>query len=149
MELEAETFTLGFERAIRGGSVDAALGRFSDVAGDEFIAPLEMKGPGTFDLDAIMPGRGKSPVQQAWEYAIDAPGVKWVLVSNCVELRLYGFGRGRDSYESFDLTRLDEQPQLERLVLLLEASRFLGGQTEASVCPPRKRDASSSNTRRS
>jgi hypothetical protein len=124
-------FTLAVERAIRGGSVDAALGRFSDIEGDELVAPLEMKGPQTFDLDAIMPGRGKSPVQQAWEYAIDAPGVKWVMVSNCLELRLYGFGRGRDVYESFDLTRLDEEVHLKRLVLLLEAHRFLGGETEA------------------
>lgn len=124
-------FTLGFERRIRNGSVDVALGLFSDVEGDVVVAPLEMKGPSTFDLDAIMPGRGKSPVQQAWEYAIDAPGVKWVLVSNCLELRLYGFGRGRDVYETFDLTRLDEKAQLERIVLLLEARRFLGGDTEA------------------
>lgn len=128
-----ETFTLGFERAIRGGAVDAALGRFSDAKGDEFLAPLEMKGPQSFDLDAIMPGRGKSPVQQAWEYAVDAPGVKWVMVSNCVELRLYGFGRGRDVFESFDLTRLDEEKQLERFVLLLEAHRFLDGATESML----------------
>ncbi|MDP1731953.1 MAG: N-6 DNA methylase [Devosia sp.] len=125
------SFTLGFERRIRNGSVDVALGRFSDVGGDVVVAPLEMKGPSTFDLDAIMPGRGKSPVQQAWEYAIDAPGVKWVMVCNCLELRLYGFGRGRDVYETFSLTRLDEKAELERLVLLLEARRFLGGATEA------------------
>ncbi len=124
------TFTLGFERQVRRGAVDVALGQFSDAKGDVFVAPLEMKGPQSFDLDAIMPGRGKSPVQQAWEYAIDAPGVKWVLVSNCVELRLYGFGRGRDAYEVFDLTRLDEKPHLQRLILLLEAHRFLEGDTE-------------------
>ncbi|MHB1111313.1 MAG: Eco57I restriction-modification methylase domain-containing protein, partial [Devosia sp.] len=124
-------FTLGFERRIRNGSVDVALGRFSDAEADVLVAPLEMKGPSTVDLDAIMPGRGKSPVQQAWEYAMDAPGVKWVMVSNCVELRLYGFGRGRDVYETFDLTRLDEKAELQRILLLLEARRFLGGDTEA------------------
>jgi hypothetical protein len=126
-----ETFTLGFERKVRGGAVDVALGYFSETKGDVFVAPLEMKGPQSVDLDAIMPGRGKSPVQQAWEYAIDAPGVKWVMVSNCLELRLYGFGRGRDAYEIFDLTRLDEDAQLNRMLLLLEAHRFLGGETEA------------------
>ena len=51
------------------------------------LAPFELKGPDTKDLDHIMPGRGKTPVQQAWEYANDAPGAKWVLVSNCVEMQ--------------------------------------------------------------
>src|SRR3990172_1805681 len=123
--------TLGFERRIRNGSVDVALGRFSDTAGDVIAAPFEMKGPDTTDLDAIMAGRGKSPVQQAWEYAIDAPGVQWVLVSNCLEIRLYRFGRGRDAYKKFDLTRLDEPDEHRRLSLILNAKRFLDGGTEA------------------
>ena len=42
-------------------------------------------------------------------------GSRWVLVSNCLEIRLYGFGRGRDAYERFDLTRLDEAEEHERL----------------------------------
>lgn len=124
-------YSLAFERPIRRGSVDVALGRFPDPQGnDEIIAPFEMKGPDTRDLDAIMPGRGRSPVQQAWDYAIDAPGSRWVLVSNCVEIRLYAFGRGRDAYESFDLTQLDDADVLERLWLILSAARFLGGETD-------------------
>lgn len=123
-------YTLAFERAIRRGSVDVALGRFGAPDGDEIVAPFELKGPGTADLDAIMPGRGYSPVQQAWNYAIDAPGSRWVLVSNCVEIRLYGFGRGRDAYELFDLTQLEDPRELERLWLLLSAPRLLGGALE-------------------
>lgn len=125
-------YTLAFERAIRRGSVDVALGRFGrDIEADEIVAPFELKGPSTTDLDAIMPGRGYSPVQQAWNYAIDAPGCRWVLVSNCVEIRLYGFGRGRDAFELFDLRDLDNSRELERLWLLLSASRLLGGATDA------------------
>jgi hypothetical protein len=97
----------------------------------EIFAPFELKGPTTTDLDAIMPGRGRSPVQQAWDYAIDAPGSKWVLVSNCVEVRLYGFGKGRDAFELFDLRRLGEEEEHARLCLLLSADRLLGGATEA------------------
>lgn len=123
--------SLEFERAISRGSVDVALGHFG-VPGkaDEIVAPLELKGPGT-DLDAIAPGRGRSPVQQAWDYANDVPGCRWVLVSNCVELRLYGFGRGREAYELFDLTKLDEREEQQRLWLLLSAERLLGGATDA------------------
>ncbi len=124
-------YSLATERQIRRGSVDVALGSFfPEGDGDVIAAPMEMKGADTSDLDAIMPGRGKSPVQQAWDYAIDVPGAKWVLVSNCREIRLYGFGRGRDAYELFDLTRLNEPEELKRLLLLLSAKRFLGGETE-------------------
>ncbi len=125
-------FSLAFEEPIRSGAVDVALGRFGLPDGKrEIIAPFELKGPTTTDLDAIMPGRGRSPVQQAWDYAIDAPGSKWVLVSNCVEIRLYGFGKGRDAFEQFDLRRLSEEGEHARLCLLLSADRLLGGATEA------------------
>ena len=124
--------SLAFELPIARGAVDVALGRFgTEDNTDEIVAPFELKGPGTSDLDAIMPGRGRSPVQQAWDYANDAPGCRWVLVSNCVELRLYGFGRGREAYELFDLTKLDERGEQERLWLLLSAARLLGGETDA------------------
>ncbi len=125
-------YTLAFERAIRRGAVDVALGRFGSAdADDEIVAPFELKGPTTTDLDAIMPGRGYSPVQQAWYYAIDVPGCRWVLVSNCIEIRLFGFGRGRDAYEQFDLRELDDARELERLWLLLSAKQLVGGATEA------------------
>ena len=132
-QIGSETsYTLAFEYPIRHGSVDVALGKFgqADVR-DEIIAPFEFKGPGTTDLDAIMPGRGRSPVQQAWDYAIDAPGSRWVLVSNCLEIRLYAFGRGRDAFELFDLRELDDEKVLQRLFLLLSADQLLGGATEA------------------
>ena len=125
-------YTLSFEQQIRQGQVDTALGRFRTSGFDPvIIAPFELKGPKTIDLDAPMPGRGRSPVQQAWDYAIDAPGARFVLVSNCIEIRLYGFGRGRDAYEVFDLTRIDEPAEHERLWLILSADRFLNGRPDA------------------
>ena len=125
-------YSLAFERPIRRGKVDVALGRFDDGEGvEDILAPFELKGPATEDLDAPMPGRGRSPVQQAWDYAIDAPGARFVLVSNCLEIRLYGFGRGRDAYETFDLRRLDDPAEHERLWLILSASRFLTGGADA------------------
>lgn len=124
--------TLAHEEQAGSGSVDVALGYFATAdASDAVIAPFELKGPTTSDLDAIMPGRGQSPVQQAWNYAIDLPGCRWVLVSNCVEVRLYGFGRGREAYEYFDLSKLDDRYEQERLWFLLSAGRLLGGATDA------------------
>lgn len=125
-------YTLKHEESIRAGAVDVALGRFNrPESKDEIGAPFELKGPDTDDLDKIMSGRGRSPVQQAWDYAIGEPGSRWVLVSNCIEIRLYGFGRGLDAYESFDLTRLDEEEERARLWLILAADRLLGGATDS------------------
>lgn len=125
-------YTLAFEEFVGFGKVDMALGRFDKTSGrNQIAAPFEFKGPRTLDLDAPVSGRRFSPVEQAWTYAIDAPGAKWVLVSNCLELRLYAFGRGREAYEIFDLTRLDEPDEHARLWLLLAAERFLGGAADA------------------
>ncbi|MDX5367395.1 MAG: N-6 DNA methylase [Alphaproteobacteria bacterium] len=121
-------YTVAAEQAILRGSVDLALGRFGGKTSD-IVAAFELKGAATRDLDAIMPGRNKSPVQQAWEYAMNAPGVKWVLVSNMIELRLYGFGEGTAAYESFRLDRLTQHEEYARFMLLLSAENLLSGRT--------------------
>lgn len=121
-------YTVSTEQAILQGSVDLALGRFGGKI-PEILAPFELKGAKTKDLDAIMPGRNKTPVQQAWEYAMNARGVKWVLVSNMIELRLYGFGEGTTAYESFRLDRLTDPEEYARFMLLLSAESLLSGRT--------------------
>ena len=121
-------YTVSTEQAILQGSVDLALGRFGDKT-PEILAPFELKGAKTKDLDAIMPGRNKTPVQQAWEYAMNARGVKWVLVSNMIELRLYGFGEGTTAYEAFQLDRLTDPDEYARFMLLLSADSLLSGRT--------------------
>lgn len=111
------------------GAVDLALGHFSH---DErkIVAPFELKGADTKNLDAIMPGRAKTPVDQAWEYATNNVGSKWVLVSNYLEIRLYSYGEGRQAYESFDLARLHEPEEFARVQLLLSAENLLGTRTQ-------------------
>lgn len=121
-------YTVATEQAILQGSVDLALGRFGGKT-PEILAPFELKGAKTKDLDAIMPGRNKTPVQQAWEYAMNAPGVKWVLVSNMIELRLYGFGEGTSAYETFRLDQLTDPDEYARFMLLLSADSLLSGRT--------------------
>lgn len=119
--------TMRAKQAIGPGAVDVALGRFAGPLAT-VAAPLELKGPKT-DLDRIMPGRAKTPVQQAWEYAVDAPGARWVLVANMTLLRLYAFGQGRTVYEEFDLRRIDTPADLKRLILLVHAANLLGTAT--------------------
>jgi hypothetical protein len=123
------TATVSVKQSVGQGEVDLALGHFS-ASRTDILAPFELKGPSLKNLDAIMPGRAKTPVQQAWEYANDAVGARWVIVSNQREVRLYAVGRGRRDYEVFDLNRLDEPGILKRFVLLLGAENLLGGETQ-------------------
>jgi hypothetical protein len=137
-------YTVSSEQAILRGSADLALGRFGGKT-PEILAPLELKGAKTRDLDAIMPGRDKTPVQQAWEYAMNARGVKWVLVSNMVELRLYGFGEGTTAYETFDLGRLTDPAEYARFMLLLSADSLLSGRTLGLLTESRNEDKDITN----
>ena len=132
-------YTVATEQTILRGSVDLALGRFGGPK-PEILAPFELKGADTRDLDAIMPGRNKSPVQQAWEYAMNARGVKWVLVSNYIELRLYGFGEGTSAYEVFRLDKLTDPDEYARFILLLSAENLLSGRTLDLLKESRRED---------
>jgi hypothetical protein len=139
-----EQFTVATEQNILKGSVDLALGNFGGER-DEIIAPFELKGAKTKDLDAIMPGRAKSPVMQAWEYATNAPGVKWVIVCNYLELRLYGFGEGTQAYERFDLVKLADPKHYQRFMLLLSAENLLSGRSLEILEQSRKEDKDITN----
>ena len=136
---DAEEYTVASEQTIIRGSVDLALGHFGS---DEriIVAPFELKGAQTKDLDAIMPGRSKSPVQQAWEYATNEPGVTWVLVSNMLELRMYGFGEGTQAYERFDLAKLTEPSEYARFILLLSEDNLLSGRAADLLKESRRED---------
>ena len=116
------------EKGITRGSVDVAIGNFEHGEG-QIIAPFELKGADTKNLDAIMSGRAKTPVDQAWEYATNNVGTKWVLVSNYLEIRLYSYGEGRQVYETFDLSNLHEPAEYARVQLLLSAENLLSGRT--------------------
>lgn len=132
-------YTVESEQKILRGSVDLALGHFTQKKVD-IVAPFELKGAKTKDLDAIMPGRNKSPVQQAWEYATNNVGTKWVLVSNYLEIRLYGFGEGTQAYEHFDMARLHEPQEYARFILLLSADNLLSGKTADLLKESRRED---------
>jgi len=122
-------WTVAKNQPIGRGNVDVALGQFS-VESSQILAVLELKGAKTKDLSQIMPGRGKSPVRQAFEYGSDNKGTQWILVCNYRELRLYAQGYGSTDYECFGLSRLNEPLEYARLTLLLCAKNLLGGKTK-------------------
>ena len=124
-----DAYNITQEQSIVQGAVDLALGHFGHSE-RRIVAPFELKGADTKNLDAIMPGRAKTPVDQAWEYATNNVGSKWVLVSNYLEIRLYCYGEGRQSYERFDLAKLHEPEEFARAQLLLSAENLLGTRTQ-------------------
>lgn len=126
--IEGVRWTVAKNQPAGTGNVDVALGDFS-ADSSAILAPFELKGARTKDLDAIIPGRNKSPVQQAWEYAMDVKGSQWVLVSNYREIRLYAIGYGRKDYESFSLSKHQDHDGYARLLLLLSAENLLSGNT--------------------
>lgn len=130
---EADTYTLAAEYPVAKGRVDLALGTFfgeKDASKNNVLAPLELKGAATKNLDAIMPGRHKTPVQQAFEYARDIKGAKWVLLSNYLELRIYAISETSLVYEQFFFKDLLEPSEYAKFYLLLNAENFLSGRTE-------------------
>ncbi|RAI31969.1 hypothetical protein CH341_32415, partial [Rhodoplanes roseus] len=56
--------------------------------------------------------------------------VRWVLVTNYVEIRLYSYREGARDYERFDIARLGEMDEYRRFVTLLHADNLLTGRTE-------------------
>lgn len=136
---ESGSWTVDVEAQIGPGSVDLALGNFTSDQSD-IIAPFELKGAKTKDLDAIMSGRAKSPVDQAWEYAANNVGTKWVLVSNYLEIRLYSYADGRQFHESFDLAKLHQPDEYRRFTLMLAAENLLTGRTEQLLADSRSED---------
>ncbi|MDA3870622.1 MAG: N-6 DNA methylase [Gammaproteobacteria bacterium] len=129
---ESDQWTIAREYGVAAGSVDLALGHFSaDKSSDVVAAPFELKGAKTKDLDAIMSGRHKTPVQQAWEYAKDIKGAEWVLVSNYIELRLYAVSETSLVYEKFHFKDLIDPAEYAKFKLLLSPENLLGGKTQS------------------
>lgn len=88
------------------GFPDVLLGHFEQDDGelveDERKVVGELKDPGT-DLDKVDPSRLKSPVEQAFEYAItNGLSVRWVVASNMDVVRLYHHG-SIDHYEEWEV----------------------------------------------
>ena len=106
----------------------------------QIIAPFELKGADTRDLDAPMPGRKITPIQQAWNYANAVRGVQWVLVTNYLEIRLYAVSEGNQVYERFDLARLDDPLEYAKLRLLLAPEQLLDGPTKSLLDASRRAD---------
>ena len=106
---------------------DFALGHF-DALGGRPIVSAEFKSPGS-DLDAPQSATGyggRTPVEQAFRTAGKTPSVKWVIVSNFDEIRLYSMSRGTQQFESVVLSDMLTGTDVRRALVLFERLTLLG-----------------------
>ena len=111
------------------GTADGALGAFAAGLatyrdGARPVAVIELKGPGT-DLDRDR-SRGRTPVQQCWDYLNALPDTPWGIVSNCELVRLYHRDRTPLAYEEFrleDLRRGESRGERRRAEFFLLLAR--------------------------
>jgi hypothetical protein len=93
------------------------------------LAPFELKGPGTIDLDTSCRGETKAPFSRHGNMQSTRRAPNGFL--SRAEIRLYAFGHGREQYETWDLSLLDDPQEHERLWLLIGAQNLLSGRTAA------------------
>lgn len=102
---------------------DSGIGWFSTGGTPTVHAVLELKGASQ-DLDTAR-SRALTPVQQAWNYAVQSSTCRWILVSNYKELRLYHRSRSQAEFERFRLRDLVELEPFRRLIFLLFEPQLL------------------------
>ncbi|EKF86936.1 Eco57I restriction-modification methylase domain-containing protein [Methanobacterium formicicum] len=88
------------------GDVGTGRSEFVLTSKDKKFMVIELKGQG-IDLDKRQSGRSdnKSPVEQAFGYAINTGDVDWIMVSNYDEFRLYNYYE-KTKYISFTAREL-------------------------------------------
>ena len=109
--------------AVPGGIADAALGHFAAGGPHAPAALVELKGP-TVDVDRDR-SRGRTPVQQCWDYLYAVPECPWGIVCNYVSFRLYHRNRTPLAYESFTLQELRDEATFRRFYALFERRGLL------------------------
>ena len=107
------------ENVARSGrqAADGAIGWFRDGQPAVVHAVIELKGAAQ-PLDHAG-GRGRTPVQQAWDYANETRTCRWIIVSNYAETRLYHRSRSKQDVEVFALAELRDLDAFKRFWLLL------------------------------
>ncbi len=106
---------------------DFSLGFFGPTGGTPLVS-CELKSPEA-DLDAPQSGeyQGVTPVQQAMRAVAQTPSVKWVLLSNFDEIRLYRAGNTQ-RFHSIWLSELLTPWDVEKALAVFSRETLLGDQ---------------------
>jgi hypothetical protein len=105
------------------GTADAALGAFPPDSPANARAVIELKDAATdLDHDKI---KGRTPVQQCWDYLNSLPDCPWGIVSNFVSFRLYHRDKTPQVFEHFELQKLRSLDEFRRFYVLFERGGLL------------------------
>jgi hypothetical protein len=106
------------------GIADGSLGWFSSGKTVAPIAVIELKGAGV-DLDADR-FKGRTPVQQCWDYLVNLPDTQWGIVSNYVTIRLYHKSATPRTYEEFTVADFLDPVRVGQFYHIFEREGLLG-----------------------
>ncbi len=109
--------------AVPDGTADAAIGIFTADNGHSPSVLIELKGPRVnVDRDRV---KGRTPVQQCWDYLNVVPACPWGLVCNYVSFRLYHRLKTPRAFEHFALQELRDNDRFLQFYYLFERGGLL------------------------
>jgi type I restriction-modification system DNA methylase subunit len=110
---------------VPGGEADAAIGLFDARTKSLPAALIELKGP-TVNVDRER-FRGRTPVQQCWDYLNVVPECPWGIVCNYVSFRLYHRNKTPRTFEHFTLQELRDPKRFAEFYCLFAREGLLPG----------------------
>ena len=129
---DQDSWNLWPEYSVNGGDADAAIGYFSSAGQREIRALVEIKSP-TVNLDKDRV-KGRTAVQQCWDYLNAVPECPWGILSNFFSIRVYHRALTPRVYELFLLEDLLSKNQFEQFYYILSHDGLLHS---AVGIPPR------------
>lgn len=116
-------WNLQAQYAVPDGTADAAIGIFTADNGHPPRVLIELKGPRVnVDRDRV---KGRTPVQQCWDYLNVSPDCPWGLVCNYVSFRLYHRRKTPRAFEHFALQELRDRDRFLQFYYLFERGGLL------------------------
>ncbi len=110
---------------VPGGEADAAIGLFDDQTKGPPLVLMELKGP-TVNVDRDR-SRGRTAVQQCWDYLNVVPECPWGIVCNYVSFRLYHRDKTPRTFEQFTLQELRDEKRFREFYCLFARGGLLPG----------------------
>jgi type I restriction-modification system DNA methylase subunit len=108
-----------------GGEADAAIGLFDPKTKGTPAVLVEFKGPkSNVDRDR---SRGRTAVQQCWDYLNVVPDCPWGIVCNYVSFRLYHRNKTPRTFQHFTLQELRDAKRFRQFYCLFAREGLLPG----------------------
>ncbi|MDP8205408.1 MAG: N-6 DNA methylase [Candidatus Electryonea clarkiae] len=108
---------------VNGGIADAALGLFKHNKKVSPQAVIELKGPKVnVDRDRF---RGRTAIQQCWDYLNELPDCHWGIVSNFVSFRIYHRNHTPRVFQLFTLQDLRDREVFNQFYYIFERSGLI------------------------